>query len=651
MNENFDFEIDTFFIECLLMAQKEVERLGLKNISSIIFLKALIDNEESYFNEFLEGIGVKKAKVERSIQKQIKKYAEKKSGEKNEILFTLSSENEKVEMSLTQEMYYVMQYSTNFSLNQIILDEISFILSLVSCANSKYLSKFFEDINVNIPSIQRYYEGIFLEDNFDQITENIENSIVANSNNKNAYADEDALIPYALKNCLSVLSPENTDEPMILCREKEIEQIMTILLKSKKRNVVLIGEPGVGKTAIVEHLAWLISKGKCTEELNNKKIFSLDVNGIVAGTTLRGQAEEKFKILVQFLESRPDVILFVDEIHTMLGAGSTGKDDRPLDLSNALKPVLARERVSVIGTTTEVEYQKHFSKDGAFKRRFEVVRVTEPKYKDVYPMTQKQIEHLQKIHNIKIDKNIVDYIILMASCFNFQTCNPDRTLDLVDRSMAKTKIMGKKNVVKETVMSNFDANFELYKNMSEETKTAIAYHEAGHYIFNKYSEYLKHNKSLAVTIIPSDNYLGLTVTDVSYDEAYLKDYNACIDLIASNLAGRIAEKMYTKRNSTGARNDLLNATNIAKEMLVKDGLVSTFSDRNFESDRDESSKKKLNDEIDRLIVKASDRAKEVLNEHKSTLEHVTKELVKKGILINTELEKICEDEESKQLSY
>lgn len=648
MSRNVDLSFDNTFKEYLLKAQEEVERLNLKNISSLIFLKVLIDDKESYLNEFFKDIGVKRAKAERNIKKQVKTYAKKNSNENYEILLTISNEDdEKVELFITQEMYCIIQYSINFSLTEVILDEILFVLSLLFCKNSEYLSEFFESINVNMSMVQRYYEGLLLDSSFDEVAESID-SFYDNVNNNYSGNDEELKIPFGLKNCLSCVSFENTDNPIILCRDKEISLILTILLKSKKRNVVLIGKPGVGKTAIIEHLAWLISKGKCPEELANKKILSLDVNAIVAGTTLRGQAEEKFKILVEFLESRSDVILFVDEMHTMLGAGSAGIENRSLDLSNALKPILARGNVSVIGATTEMEYQQYFSKDGAFKRRFEVVKVREPKYKDVYPMTKKQIEHLQEIHKIKIDRKIIDYVILMASCFNSQTCNPDRTLDLVDRSMAKSKMMGKKFVDKESVLNNFDANFELYNEMTKETKTTIAYHEAGHFIFNRYSEYLKHNKPIAVTIIPTDDYMGLTVTDVSDDEAYLKDYNACIDLIASMLAGRIAEKMFTKRNTTGARQDLLVATNIAKEMLVMDGLVHDFSDRNFEEDRDENSKKRLNKEIDKLISEASERAKQVLNTHQLTLERIATALLKAGILIGPELEKICNEEELKQ---
>ena len=674
MSQILIFHTPTAFLENLMAGMLEAERLNIKTISSIILLKTLIYDEESYMYEFLKSNGIKLAKARKSISKQVKAFAKKEELCKKsyDIVFTLENNKYSKRFFATEELYNIMVYSNNFSLNnspnQMLVDERTFILSLVYSSHSEYFLEFLDNISLDESILMRYYEGLLLEKkmddisyekNYDSYEDYIETPLfedkTMNSVLKNDVYPNDKVghntrleIPNILRGCLSLMIPEDTEKSIIQGREKEVEQLITILLKSKKSNAILIGEPGVGKTSIVEHLSWLISKGKCTEELNNKKIVSLDVNDIIAGTTLRGQAEEKFKILVNFLERRNDVILFIDEIHTVLGAGSGGIDDRPLDLSNALKPILARGEVCVIGATTENEYNRHFSKDGAFKRRFETVWVKEPKFDEVYPMIAEQIKYLKKVHNIEIYKNVIDFIIMMASCFNAQICNPDRTLDLVDKSMAKTKMKGHKIVTKDIVISIFNTNYELYKKMPEKTKIALAYHEAGHYIFNKYSNYLQHNEALAVTIIPTDNYLGLTVTDVSDDNVYLKNYDACIDSIASYLAGRVSEKMFTHCNSTGASGDLNAATKIAKRMLIQDGLVEEFSNRNFENDRDELSMQKLNQQIDQLISLAYKRAEEVIFQHKFVLERIVEKLVEQGILINKELEEICKEEKLKQ---
>lgn len=222
--------------------------------------------------------------------------------------------------------------------------------------------------------------------------------------------------------------------------------MVQILLKANKRNVILVGEPGVGKTALVEKLAWQIVTGNCVDDLKDCIIVSLDVNALIAGTKYRGMAEERFTILINFLESNPKCILFIDEVHLLLGAGSCA--DSSLDLANALKPLLARGTTRVIGATTSAEYEKYFSTDGALKRRFEKLYVKEPSSNEVLPMIRNQVKYLQDYHGVSISTHMLNYIMLNAACFNFETCNPDRTLDLVDKAMVSAKIDGKKKVQK-----------------------------------------------------------------------------------------------------------------------------------------------------------------------------------------------------------
>ena len=260
-------------------------------------------------------------------------------------------------------------------------------------------------------------------------------------------------------------------------------------------------------------------------------------------------------------------------------------------------------------------------------------------------MIKAQIEMLKSFHSVEIKKKNVEYIIMMAACFNLETCNPDRTLDLIDKAMATAKNQGKKEVTREVVINNFESNFKLFNKLPKDQKFSTAYHEAGHYLVNRYSK--NRRKLLAISCIPAEDYLGVTVYDSYEDELLYWDNNACIENIALDLGGRIAEKMYTDSYSIGARSDLKNATNMARDMVVKYGLTTKFSKRNVERNVSENMKNEINTEVDQIIDEAHKLATQILREHKNVLKSLATELYKKGILIGKEVEKICHEEEEK----
>ena len=525
----------------------------------------------------------------------------------------------------------------------------------------KYIINFLRQIHVDDILVRRYYEGVCSEIATDmyierQQKENANNQgedeivFKADFDDKNTASENEEesqnsiAVPAVLSGCLSIIAADPNSPSPILGRDKETEALMKVLLKNKKRNCVLVGKPGVGKTAIMEHLAWKIAKGECVEELKDKKILMLDVNGIVAGTIYRGMAEERFQILSEYLDTMPNVILYIDEIHNVLGAGSTSNSS--LDLANSSKPILARENVAVIGATTTEEYYMYFDRDKAFKRRFETVMVDEPKYSEVYPMLKLQIANLKKIHKVSITQPVINYIIKVAACFNSETCNPDVSLDLIDKSLASAKVMGAKVLTKDIVLSNFAEEYERYSKMSTTTKTSVAYHEAGHYLVRRYVE---SNQSkfnvLAISIIPTKDHLGVTVFDTSNYDDILWNYKEIVAEIAVDLGGRIAEKMYTGEYSAGASSDLEIATSHARSMLLTEGLVPEFSSRNFEKDLDDEARKRLNTQIDTIIDEGYNLAKVILFEHKEVLENLANSLVENGILVDKEVEKICKSVE------
>ena len=465
--------------------------------------------------------------------------------------------------------------------------------------------------------------------------------------------DSSVDIPDELKSFLTNLNDKlKGEECNISCRDKECELVWQTLQKQSKRNVILIGEPGVGKTSIVEKITFDILSGNCPDEFKNAQVLSLDVNSSIAGTMYRGQSEERYAKLTAFLEVTPNVILFIDEIHLIRGAGACR--DGEADLANAIKPILAGSKVRVIGATTSEEYEKYFSKDGAIKRRFRPIEVKEPKASEVYPMLKKTIESLSKYHGVSISKEMVDFIILNSACFNHETKNPDRTKDLIDLSMVVTKQNGKKEVDKISVLANFKYNFEAFVKMPKPFKKSTAYHEAGHCIMAKCSDYMKNNKVIAVTIIPTNYALGLTVYEsdnVQYCDDTMDFY---IDEIARLLAGRVAESIYTKTISGGASSDLEKATKIAYKVVSRFGMTTYGQNRIFFDEvNSQQVQNNVNKEIDVIIQKGFERAKQVINDNRDKLEKLVKMLLNKGIVGEEDLAKIFNEEkqEKQELAY
>ncbi|MBQ8734718.1 MAG: ATP-dependent Clp protease ATP-binding subunit, partial [Bacteroidaceae bacterium] len=220
----------------------------------------------------------------------------------------------------------------------------------------------------------------------------------------------------------------------VVGRESEIERISQILSRRKKNNPVLIGEPGVGKSAIVEGLAQRIVQRKVSRMLFDKRVISLDMTAVVAGTKYRGQFEERLRAILNELEKNPDIILFIDEMHTIVGAGSSPGS---MDAANILKPALARGQVQCIGATTLDEYRKSIEKDGALERRFQKVIVEPTSPEDTLHILQNIKERYENHHNVTYTDEALKACVTLTERYVTDRCFPDKAIDAMDEVGAR----------------------------------------------------------------------------------------------------------------------------------------------------------------------------------------------------------------------
>ena len=252
--------------------------------------------------------------------------------------------------------------------------------------------------------------------------------------NKNSYGSTPTLNQFGSD--LSKLAKEGKLDPVI-DRQNEIERIIQVLSRRTKNNPCLIGEPGVGKTAVIEGLAERIISGDVPENLKNKRVVTLDISGMVAGAKYRGDFEERIKKALKEVKRAGDIIIFIDEIHTIVGAGAA---EGAIDAANILKPLLARGEIQIIGATTINEYRKYIEKDSALERRFQPITVNEPSEEDTIRILKGLRDKYEVHHNVKI----TDEAIIAATKLSVRYVNdrflPDKAIDLIDEAASRAKL-------------------------------------------------------------------------------------------------------------------------------------------------------------------------------------------------------------------
>lgn len=274
------------------------------------------------------------------------------------------------------------------------------------------------------------------------------------------------------------LAKEGKLDPVV-GRDAEMQRVVQILSRRMKNNPCLVGEPGVGKTAIVEGLAQLIVAGEVPETVLGKRVLSLDISGMVAGSKYRGEFEERIKKLISEVINAGNVILFLDELHTIIGAGGA---EGAIDASNILKPALSRGEIQMIGATTTAEYRKHIEKDAALERRFQPVTVTEPTKEEAIAILMGLRSCYEYHHGLSVSDEAIHACVELATRYLNDRFLPDKAIDLMDEAAAKKKLASIKTIpqIKEIEKELFNLNMELDQSFMDndlesahETKLAI----------------------------------------------------------------------------------------------------------------------------------------------------------------------------------
>ncbi len=325
-------------------------------------------------------------------------------------------------------------------MNDNMIDTTHILLSILSkkLPSTKILNEVY-DINYNsfMKEMKKIKDG-FKGNVYGAAYEGDEGDEQESLKRKSKQVDGKSKTPVLDNFCRDISKAVDKDEiDPVVGRKIEIKRVSQILSRRKKNNPILIGEPGVGKSSIVEGLAQLIKDGNAPRTLIGKKIFMLDLASLVAGTKYRGQFEERMKAVLEECKANPDIILFIDELHTIIGAGNASGS---LDASNIFKPALARGEIQIIGATTLDEYRENIEKDGALTRRFQQVLVEEPTLEETKIILMNIKDKYEKHHKVKYTEEAIDECVKLADRYITERSMPDKAIDIMDEAGASTNV-------------------------------------------------------------------------------------------------------------------------------------------------------------------------------------------------------------------
>lgn len=393
-------------LEAINLAQSLAQQKNHPEVTVAHLLRALFDQSESFYQKILEKISIEPRLVSQKIDGFLGEINTVEGNGKvyfNTDCQSLLGRASKIQAKMGDDYMSVEHLLlAQFDINSPIVNKLS-----------------------TIPNYDRKH--------FEQAVSEIRgNSHVTSDNPEDTY---EVLSKYG-KDLVSAVAAGKIDP--IIGRDDEIRRVMTILSRKTKNNPILIGDPGVGKTAVVEGLAWRIFKGDVPDSLKDKTVWELDVGALIAGAKYRGEFEERLKaVMKEVAKSAGRIILFIDEIHTLIGAGDQGGS---LDAANILKPALARGELHCIGATTINEYRKYIEKDPAFARRMQMVMVDEPTVADSIAILRGLKSRYEAHHGVRITDDALISAVTLSKRYITDRFLPDKAIDLIDEACARTRI-------------------------------------------------------------------------------------------------------------------------------------------------------------------------------------------------------------------
>ena len=378
----------------------------------------------------------------------------------------------------------------------------------------------------------------------------------------------------------------------VIGREKEVQRVLEILCRRCKNNPLLIGLPGVGKTAIVEELSRLIASNEAGI-LNGKKIISIDMASLVAGTKYRGEFEDRMKKLIKEVENDNDIILFIDEIHTLIGAGGA---EGAIDASNILKPALARGKIRIIGATTTAEYHKYIEKDGALERRFQKIFVEEPSISDTKNILLKLKPLYEKYHKVSMNDSVIDSIIALSEKYIYDRNRPDKELDIMDEVCSKVSLQNNTNEEASKLQKELNDIRDKKKTyiLDNDIKKAYYYRQKENEVLNKLNSLeltTTNSKEVSINDIASviNNRCSIPMYEVLSDS--VKSIKTIEDSLSKTIIGQdnaIKELIsITKRIKLGYKDNkcysllFIGPTGVGKTLMAKNYAKSFLGESNF----------------------------------------------------------------------
>lgn len=454
----------------LSYSKEEAMRLGSYFINTDHIVLGILRHGENRVVKFLQEAGIDINALKADIESAV---------DNNQII---PFENEeKITLSKPSENALKIMFLEARALKSAKPDSLHLILAILRTDSSK-AQTLLEERGITYDSVKEYAaESAAVNDNTtnrkrmsrEYTSEQGEES-PANGNGTKQANKKDTPVLDSFGYDLTKAATEGKLDPVV-GREREIERLAQILGRRKKNNPVLIGEPGVGKSAIAEALAIRISKGEVSPALQNKKLVSIDIGSVVAGTKYRGQFEERMKAIINELYNHPEIIIFIDEMHTLIGAGGSAGS---LDAANMLKPALARGEIQCIGTTTLDEYRQFIEKDGALERRFQKIMVEPTNFKETLHILESIKERYEKHHNVRYSEEALRAAIRLSERYIKDRNLPDKAIDIIDEAGSRAHL---KNLKVPKKITQLEKELEVLKTNKKEAVDTLNFEKAAMY--------------------------------------------------------------------------------------------------------------------------------------------------------------------------